>query len=89
MTATIFQAKVRDYSTWKKAFDSMQDIRTSKGAITDHIYRDADDPNKIIAILKWSSISNARSYFSSAEFKAALAKSGTEGQPILEYVKDA
>ncbi len=89
MTTSIYQAKVRDYQTWKKAFDSMQSVRASNGGATDHIYRDTEDPTKIIAILKWSSISNAKKYYSSAEFKSAVAKSGVVGQSILEFVDEA
>ena len=85
---TIVQSKVRDYATWKKTFDSLKELRTSKGATTDHIYRDADDPNKVIAILKWSSTSNARKYYTSEEFKSALVKAGAEGTTIA-YLDEA
>jgi len=88
MATTLVQSKVRDYATWKKAFDSLQELRKSSGAVTDHIYRDADDPSKIIAILKWSSISNARKYYKSAEFKSALVKAGAEGTTIA-FLDDA
>ncbi len=85
MTATMVQTKVKDYSTWRKAFDSMQEMRTSGGAMTDRIYRDADDPNKVTVILKWSSLTNARKYLNSSEFKDALVRAGVQGQSIIYY----
>jgi quinol monooxygenase YgiN len=89
MSATIVQHRVRDYATWKKAFDSVQQARDSSGAVLEHIYRDADDPNKLTVILKWKSLTNARKYMNSPEFKAAISKAGIEGQPSIAYLDEA
>ncbi|MGE5124355.1 MAG: antibiotic biosynthesis monooxygenase [Acidobacteriaceae bacterium] len=85
MTATMVQTRVKDYTTWRKAFDSMQELRNSGGATTDRIYRDADDPNKVTVILRWKSLVNARNYLTSAEFKDALARAGVLGQSTIYY----
>jgi heme-degrading monooxygenase HmoA len=85
MTATMVQTKVKDYSIWRKAFDSMQQMRDSGGATTDRIYRDADDPNKVTVILRWQSLTNARKYLTSSEFKDALVRAGMVGQSTIYF----
>ena len=89
MSATIIQQKVKDYATWKKQFDSLKDIRKTSGVLSDQIYRDARDPNRVMIVLRWDSITHAEKYFSSTELKSALVKGGVEGQPTINYLNEA
>ncbi len=89
MVASIYQSRVKDFATFKKALDSTEKARTSSGAVLDHIYRDTADPNKLVVIQKWPSVEKARKYYDSEIFKEAIARGGVEGKSTLSFFEDA
>jgi heme-degrading monooxygenase HmoA len=88
MSVTIAQQRVRDYSTWKKAYDEMKDLRFLNGAFSDQVYRDDADPNIVTVIIKWNSLANAKKYYNSPEMKAAMSRGGVEGLSSIAYVNE-
>jgi quinol monooxygenase YgiN len=89
MTSMIVTHKVKDYSIFKKTFDSVIDLRKSNGELSDRIYRDASDPNEITLIFKWNSLANAQKYAHSPELKAAMDKAGVVGLPEIHFLTEA
>ncbi len=89
MVASIYQCRVKDFAAFKKALQSNEKARASSGGNLDHIYRDVDDPNKLILIKNWPSLDNARNYYNSENFKEAMARAGIEGMPTLSFVEEA
>jgi len=88
MASMLVQHKVKDFAEWKKVFDSVADLRTSSGELSDQIYRDANDPNSLTAIFKWDSLANAQKYANSPELKAAMEKAGVEGPPNISFLNE-
>jgi quinol monooxygenase YgiN len=88
MASMLVQHKVKDFAEWKKVFDSVADVRTSSGELSDQIYRDASDPNRLTAIFKWDSLANAQKYANSPELKAAMEKAGVEGPPNISFLNE-
>ena len=88
MAYMLVQHKVKDFAAWKKVYDSVADLRASNGELSDQIYRDVSDPNKLTAIFKWDSLENARKYASSPELKAAMEKAGVEGPPSIYFLNE-
>jgi heme-degrading monooxygenase HmoA len=88
MPVTIAQQRVRDYSTWKIAYNEMKDLRFLNGALSDQVYRDEADPNIVTVIIKWNSLTNAKKYYNSPEMKAAMARGGVEGLFNIAYVNE-
>ena len=85
----LVQHQVKDYAAWKKVYDSVKDLRTSNGELSDKIYRDADDPNKLTVVFEWDSLENAKKYASSPELKAAMERAGVEGKPSIYFLNEA
>ena len=50
MASLLIQHTVKDYTEWKKVFDSVKDLRTSSGELSYQIYRDSTDTNKLTVI---------------------------------------
>lgn len=88
MAYMLVQHKVKDFAAWKKVYDSVADLRASNGELSDQIYRDASDPNKLTAIFKWDSLENARKYANSPELKSAMEKAGVEGPPSIYFLNE-
>lgn len=81
MTSMVIQIKVKDFSEWKKVFDSASSLRKSHGWLSHQIYRDAGNPNKLAIVAQWDSLENGQKYFQSAELKASQQQAGVEGPP--------
>jgi quinol monooxygenase YgiN len=88
MASMLVQQKVKDFAAWKEVYDSVNDLRASNGELSDQIYRDANDPNRLTVILKWDSMANAQKYANSPELKAAMEKAGVEGPPSISFLNE-
>ena len=89
MASMLVQHQVKDYTAWKKVYDSVKDLRTSNGELSDRIYRDASDPNQLTVIFEWDSLENAKKYANSPELKAAMERAGVEGKPSIHFLNEA
>ena len=89
MASMLVQHSVKDFAAWKSVYDSVADMRSSNGELSDHIYRDASDPNKLTVMFKWDSLENAQKYAQSPELKAAMEKAGVEGPPDISFLNEA
>ena len=89
MASMLVQHKVKDYAEGKRVYDSVADMRTRNGELSDKIYRDANDPNSLTVIFNWDSLANAQKYAASPELKAAMEKAGVEGRPTIHFLKEA
>jgi len=89
MASMLVQHQVKDYTAWKKVYDSVKDLRTSNGELSDKIYRDASDPNQLTVIFEWDSLENAKKYANSPELKAAMERAGVEGKPSIHFLNEA
>ena len=88
MASMLVQHSVKNFAVWKKMYDSVADLRASSGELSDQIYRDASDPNKLTAIFKWDSLANAQKYAQSPELKAAMEKAGVDGPPNVSFLNE-
>ena len=88
MASMLVQHKVKDFADWKKVYDSVADLRSSNGELSDKIYRDESDPNSLTIIFKWDSIPNAQRYAQSPELKAAMEQAGVEGPPNIHFLNE-
>jgi quinol monooxygenase YgiN len=88
MASMFVQHKVRDFAEWKRIYDSVADMRTSNGELSDKIYRDSTDPNSLTILFDWDSMENARKYAESPELKAAMETAGVEGRPNITFLNE-
>jgi quinol monooxygenase YgiN len=88
MVSMLIQHQVKDYSAWKKVFDSALELRTSSGELSAHVYQDASDPNKITTLNTWNSLVNAQKFAHAPELKAAMEKAGVLGVPNILFLNE-
>ena len=88
MASMLVQHKVKDFAVWKKAYDSMADVRTAAGEVSYQIYRDQSNPNELTLFFNWDSVENAQKYASSPELKAAMERAGVDGRPEIHFLKE-
>jgi len=89
MASMLIQHKVKNFAEWKKVYVSVAALRASSGELSDQIYRDASDPNKITLVFKWDSLANAEKFAHSPELRAAMEKAGVDGPPSISFLNEA
>ncbi len=89
MASLMVQHHVKDFAQWKKVYDSSSKLRTINGELSDQIYRDASDPNKLTLVFKWNSLANAQKFSSSPELKAVMEQAGVDGPPSVSFLNEA
>jgi len=89
MASMLVQHQVKDFSMWKNIYDSLAELRVSKGQLSDKVYRDANNPNKLTILFNWNSLENAQEYAQSSELKEAMQEAGVEGPPTVSFLNEA
>lgn len=84
----IVQHKVRDYDTWKPAFDQHGEIRRRYGATGHELYRGADDPNEITVISHFPSREQAEAFAADPSLKAAMEQGGVISEPRITWANE-
>ena len=88
MASMLVQHQVKDFAEWKREYDSAADLRSSNGELSDRIYRDASDPNRLTIMFKWDSLANAQKYAQTPELKAAMEKAGVVGPSNISFLNE-
>ena len=88
MAGMLIQHKVKDFSAWKKVFDSVAGLRASSGELSTQIYHDASDPNDLTLVFKWDSVANAQKFAHSPELHAAMEKAGVASPPSIHFLNE-
>lgn len=72
---------VKDWDTWKTAFENGRPDRTNAG-LTDRVYGyDADDNHKVTVVVAVSDTAKANAFWNSADLKQKMTNAGVVGKP--------
>ncbi|MGZ8136295.1 MAG: antibiotic biosynthesis monooxygenase [Methylococcaceae bacterium] len=70
--------EVENYAAWKKIFDDAALIRKNAGERSYQVLKLDTDANKIVHFSKWTSISDAKAFFESAELVEIRKQAGVK-----------
>jgi hypothetical protein len=77
--------KVKDYATWRAAYDGHEKGRLSAGITNGRVFRNAEDQNDVVILQDVADVPKARAWFGSDDLKAAMQKSGVVGSPNVRF----
>ena len=87
MTIIFLKQRVKDYQTWKSAFDKQADARELLGSRGCRIFRDLHEPEEVILFLELDeTLVGARQFIQSPDFKKVTGGLNGDG---ASYVEDA
>jgi quinol monooxygenase YgiN len=81
------QHKVRDYDTWKTAFDGFHATRKSAGEKSYHIWHTEDDPNDLSLLFEWENAESAHSFMTSSALKNAMHEACLLEHPQIDFLQ--
>ncbi|HEU4791110.1 MAG TPA: hypothetical protein VFS71_15590 [Flavobacterium sp.] len=76
---------VKDFDTWKKAFDEHESVRTASGLTLRALGRDMDNPNKVYVFLNMEDLQKAKDFAANPELKERMKKGGVTSAPEFIY----
>jgi quinol monooxygenase YgiN len=81
--------RVADYEQWKPVFDEHEAVRRGHGEIEHRVYRDINDPNRVVVHNDFPSEEAARAFMEDPSLKEAMARAGVEGEPGMSRMEAA
>jgi quinol monooxygenase YgiN len=81
--------EVKDFATWRAAFDRHQPEREEAGLVSSSVYRRVDAPGVVFMILEWGSEAQAKAYIEAMQLKAKMMVAGVVGVPQFHFVTKA
>jgi hypothetical protein len=81
--------KVKDYATWRTAYDGREKSRLSAGITNGRVFCSAQDPNDVVIVQDVADVAKARTWLGSDDMKAAMQQSGVLGSPTIRFAAAA
>ena len=78
--------KVKDFNSWKAAYDAHDSMRLASGIHSYVVGRGAMDTSMVLVATKVDDVSKAKEFGKSANLKQAMQKSGVVGAPMMKFV---
>jgi hypothetical protein len=89
MALMIIRHKVKDFATWKPAFDGHRGVQTAAGLSNPRVFRSADDPTEVVILFDAQDIGKAKELAGSSELKSAMAAAGVTDKPDIYFLNPA
>jgi len=89
MGLVIVRHKVKDFATWKKAFDAHAGAQKASGLTNPRVYRSADDGNETVVLFDAADMSKAKAFGASPDLKSTMQAAGVIDQPTVYLLEQA
>ena len=88
MPYLLVRHKVTDYATWKPVFDQHGTTRQANGSKGGRLFRNAQDPNEVVILLKWDDLEKARQFTQAQDLVETMQKAGVVGRPDIYFLEE-
>ena len=89
-TATlIVRHRVNDYSAWRSAYDSVDELRQQHGCTHDEVLVDPADKQDVFVLHRFPTVEQAEAFAGSNELREAMSRAGVAAPPRIEIAVEA
>src|SRR5579872_1052876 len=89
MGTIVVHHKVKQFASWKAAYDKHAPARQAAGLSKDHVLQSVDDPNAVTIVMDFTDLAKAKAFASSPDLKAAMEAAGVVGKPEIHILNKA
>jgi hypothetical protein len=89
MGMVMFHSKVKDFSSWKKTFDSDDSFRKGAGISNARIFRSAENGAEVVVLMDFQDLTRAKQFTKSGELKTKMTEAGVLGAPEFVFLNAA
>jgi hypothetical protein len=86
MAFMLVRSKVRDFKSWKPAYDAHQAARNNAGLTAKYLLRNVDDANEIVILFAVQDLDRARAFAASADLRERMQESGVIDNPDIYFL---
>ena len=86
MPYLLVRHKVRDFSTWKTAYDAHLPAREAAGLRELHLLRNVEDTTEVVLLFETEDLGKARTFARSEDLRQAMEKAGVVDQPDICFL---
>jgi len=86
MAFMLVRSKVRDFKTWKPAYDAHQPARNNAGLTEKYLLRNVDDANEIVILFEVQDLDRAKTFAASADLREKMQESGVIDNPDIYFL---
>jgi erythromycin esterase-like protein len=83
----IVRHEVRDFATWKRAFDADASARNRAGLVGHAVNRSRQNPNVVMVYLQAPSLDALKAFAASSDLAQVMQSAGVGGVPDLTFVQ--
>ena len=88
MVKTIWFHHVKDFTSWKKVFDSFYDVRKQNSEKSYSVGTVIGDPTNVYVINEWTSLEAFNTFRNLTELKDTMMKAGVIEEPKITLVDE-
>lgn len=85
MAISLVLHRVADYDAWREVDESVADLQGAGGVTAESVHRMANDPDNVLVIHHFDSVSKAQAFFSNRDLLNAMQRAGVKGEPGVEF----
>ena len=90
MTTLLIHHRVLDYDAWKRVYDSVADMQREGGVRSHRVWRDEDDPNRLVVEHTFDSREAAETFVNSPRLREAMGRAGVDESSLqIEHLDEA
>jgi len=86
MAFMLVRSKVKDFNTWKPAYDAHQGARDEAGLTEKYLLRNAENANEIIILFEALDLNRAKTFAASADLRERMQESGVVDKPDIYFL---
>jgi hypothetical protein len=86
MAFMLVRSKVRDFNTWKPAYDAHLPVRIDAGLTEKYLLRGADDANEVVILFEVQDLNQAKAFAASADLCERMQESGVVDKPDIYFL---
>jgi uncharacterized protein (DUF1330 family) len=86
MTYLNVRHNVKNFGTWKTAFESDAGRRRAEGSKSAQLFHDSEHPNSVSVLMEFETADKARKFANDPALKEAMERAGVLGNPEITYL---
>lgn len=88
--ATLFvRHKVKDFVTWKTAYDAFDEERKTLGVTSQAVYQSDDNPNDVTIYHEFTSVELAKAFANNPRLQEVMESAGVASIPDIWFTNKA
>jgi quinol monooxygenase YgiN len=88
--ATLFvKHDVKDFDTWKQAYDAFDAERTTLGVLGHGVYQADGNPNNVTIYHHFENMGAAKAFMGSDRLREVMMEAGVQGEPKVWFTTKA